>query len=87
MAESTSSMSHSQSLNVTNSHNHILDEKPSSFEGYLSKGGKNLLIQYPKRYFRVLGGALFWYKSKDDTNPLGDILINDGISIFYFIDC
>lgn len=54
-----------------------------SHEGYLSKGGKNLLVQYPKRYFRILGGTLFWYKSKEDTVSLGDILISDGV--FYFI--
>jgi hypothetical protein len=53
------------------------DKPPCSYEGYLSKGGKNLLVQYPKRYFRILGGALFWYKTKEDTSPLGEMLVND----------
>ena len=54
-------------------------QEKCSYEGYLSKGGKNLLVQYPKRYFRILGGALFWYKSKEDTSPLGEMLVNDGM--------
>lgn len=57
----------------------FLDKPSCSYEGYLSKGGKNLLVQYPKRYFRILGGALFWYKTKEDTSPLGEMLLNDSM--------
>lgn len=62
-------------------------ENKSSYEGYLSKGGKNLLEKYPKRYFRVLSSSLFWYKSKEDTTPLGEMLLSDSmffIFIFFF---
>jgi len=59
--------------NITNFSGDFL--KPSKKYGYLYKQGNSLLGLWRKRYFKLKGKTVFYFRSKSDTVPLGSICL------------
>lgn len=54
-----------------------MSEPSSPLQGWLFKLGEHSFSAWKRRYFRILGSALFYYEKNEDSHPCGKIELRD----------